>query len=90
MVPVIEVEHVEHGDGGSVGSAVQLARPVAPLVKSGRSSGTMTGDNLCSKSAGNVCASNGGAATAGSFWNWASVTAAGGALPASGVGRNGA
>jgi hypothetical protein len=78
-----------HGEGGSVGSAVQFVRPVAPVVSRNRSLGTMTGESVCSCGSENVNASNGGAAGAGSFRNCASVTGFGGAKPASGVGRNG-
>src|SRR5215470_12960544 len=79
-----------HGDGGRAGSGVQLVRPVAPVVSSLRSETSSTGEIWCRRAAENELPSNGGAATAGAFRNCVSVTARGGALPASGVGRNGA
>src|SRR5689334_3286820 len=86
----IRVSASAQDDGGSVGSTVQFVSPVAPLVSRGKSPGTITGESVCSCAGENVCASNGGAVGAGSFRNCASVTALGGADPASGVGKNGA
>src|SRR5581483_5278253 len=86
----MRVSGVAQGDGGSVGSVVQFPRPVAPVVSSGRSCNSSTGDSVCNCAGEKVCASNGGADGAGSFCNCASVTGCDGALPASGVGRNGA
>src|SRR5262249_19439408 len=86
----MRVSGVAHGDGGSAGSGMQLPSPVAPLLGTDRAERTITCATPCSCAAEKVCASNGGALTAGSFRNCARVTARGGALPASGVGRNGA
>src|SRR5262245_59049490 len=78
-----------HGDGGSVGSVVQLPRPVVPVVSSLRSRDTITGEITCSCAGEKVLASNGGAAGTGSFCSCARVTGWVGAPPASGVGKNG-
>ena len=70
----------------------QYQSPPVPMrtSKRARSLRAISGESVASRSRENVCASNGGAAGAGSPSSWSSVTARGGAPPASGVGRNGA
>ena len=70
---------------------MQLASPVAPLVSSGRSEGTITGESWWSCAAENVWRVEGRQPIPQDPSGiGARVTATGGALPASGVGRNGA
>src|SRR5215467_7317804 len=45
---VTRVSGSAHGDGGSVGSAVQLERPVAPVVRRCRSPRSRAPDSVCS------------------------------------------
>src|SRR5260370_12992574 len=62
-----------HADGGRVGSAVQLWRPVAPVVSRGRSSISRAGEMVWSSAVEKVAASKGATVSTGSFRNWLSV-----------------
>src|SRR4051794_8540196 len=66
-----------HAEGGSVASEVQLMRPVAPVVSRCRSCCSRPCVMLVRSLCENELASKGGAEGAGSFWNWALVTATG-------------